>query len=464
MDNKKKTGTVRVWRRIIQVISFLALPGLFTSIFYAMKDIYSAILTGTFSLSAMFPQLTLFTGSMIITILTGRFFCGFLCSFGAMGDFLWFLSKKTGNKGLKVNEKADAWLKNLKYVILAFIILGIWTFSLGNIGKMIGPWAVFGMYSKIGSWPSFKYLLTIGGFLLLLIIIGSLLIERFFCRYLCPLGAVFAVVSRFRLFRIKKERSKCGSCRLCTNKCSMGIPLYQYDTVTSGECIDCFECTSACPRHNVRANGAPVVVSTVSAAAMFGLVYAGNIQAQMVSSQDQMVSSQALVESSQAPVESSQAPAESSQAPAENSQAPVANSKAPVVSSQAPAVSSQAPVESSPVPVESSQAPVVSNQTPATVEAQSNTGKYVDGTYTGTGQGFRGETKTSVTVKNGNITDITVLSYEDDKSYFKRAVGKVTSEIVNSQSAEVDAVSGATFSSDGIMESVANALNVSNAR
>ena len=384
MDNKKKTGSVRVWRRIIQVISFLALPGLFTSIFYAMKEIYSAVITGSFSLSAMFPQLLLFSGSMIITILTGRFFCGFLCSFGAMGDFLWYLTKKTGKKGLKVNEKVDAWLKNLKYLILVFIILGIWTFHVGNLDSMTGPWAVFGMYSKIGSLPSVRYLFTTGGLLLLLIIVGSFLIERFFCRYLCPLGAVFAILSRFRLFRIKKERSKCGGCRLCTSKCSMGIPLYQYDTVTSGECIDCFECTSVCPGNNARANGAPVAVSAVSAAAMFGLVYAGNTQAQMVSS-----------------------------------------------------------------------------QTPVTVQAQSNTGNYLDGTYTGTGQGFRGETKTSVTVENGNITDITVLSYEDDKPYFSRAVEKVTAEIINSQSTEVDAVSGATFSSNGIMESVANALNVS---
>lgn len=384
MDNKKKRSSVRVWRRIIQVISFLVLPGLFTSIFYAMKEIYSAALEGNFSFSAMLPQLILFLGSMIITILTGRFFCGFLCSFGAMGDFLWFLSKKTGNKGLKVNEKADAWLKNLKYVILVFIIFGIWTFHIGGLDNMTGPWAVFGMYSKIGSWPSVRYLFTIGGFLLLLIIIGSFLVERFFCRYLCPLGAVFAIMSRFRLFRIKKDRSKCGSCRLCTSKCSMGIPLYQYDTVTSGECIDCFECTAGCPRQNARANGAPVAVSAVSAAAMFGLVYAGNTQAQMVSS-----------------------------------------------------------------------------QTPAAVEVRTETGSYADGTYTGTGQGFRGETKTSVTVENGNITDITVLSYEDDKPYFNKAVEKVTAEILNSQSAEVDAVSGATFSSNGIMESVANALNIS---
>ncbi len=87
MDNKKKTASVRVWRRIIQVISFLALPGLFTSIFYAMKEIYSAVIAGSFSLSAMFPQLLLFSGSMIITLLTGRFFLWILMQLRAMETF-----------------------------------------------------------------------------------------------------------------------------------------------------------------------------------------------------------------------------------------------------------------------------------------------------------------------------------------------------------------------------------------
>lgn len=115
----------------------------------------------------------------------------------------------------------------------------------------------------------------------------------------------------------------------------MGIPLYQYDTVTSGECINCFECTVHCPRKNAKTNAAPIAVSAVSTAAMFGLVYAGNVMTEVQNS-----------------------------------------NKEPIVMTQ-----------------------------------QAEVGDYIDGTYTGTGTGFRGETGVSVTVKNGEITDITTDSY-----------------------------------------------------
>ena len=95
------------------------------------------------------------------------------------------------------------------------------------------------------------------------IMLGSVLIERFFCRYLCPLGAIFALVSRFRRFRIKKPREKCGECRLCTWKCSMGIPLNRCDVIASGECIDCFACVDVCPRHNAKAAPAPAVAAAM---------------------------------------------------------------------------------------------------------------------------------------------------------------------------------------------------------
>ena len=101
------------------------------------------------------------------------------------------------------------------------------------------------------------------------------------------------------------------------------------------------------------------------------------------------------------------------------------------------------------------------NKETISVTQQSETGNYADGTYSGTGQGFRGETKTEVTVENGNITDITIVSYQDDNQYFNRAKDTVISEIIENQDVNVDAVSGATFSSNGIMESVADALGVS---
>ena len=78
--------------------------------------------------------------------------------------------------------------------------------------------------------------------------------------------------------------------------------------------------------------------------------------------------------------------------------------------------------------------------------------------YTGTGTGLRGEIKVSVTVSGGRISAIEVLSYEDDEQFFTRAESGVIDSVIAAQSAEVDAVSGATFSSNGIMEAVANAL------
>ena len=381
MTNNGKPATVVILRRIIQVAAFIAMPGLFTNIFAALKEIYMAAITGSFSLNQLEGPILLLLGSLVLTVFLGRFFCGFICSFGTMGDLLWFISKKTIKHKFKMPVKADKYLKYAKYVVLAAAVV-MWTFGISLFKT--GPWTVFGIYSSLGGWTSAGYLISAGGLMLLIIIIGSLFIERFFCRYICPLGAVFAIVSKLRIFRIKKRRENCGSCRLCTNKCSMGIPLYEYDTVSSAECINCFNCVAYCPRKNAKANPAPAVSAAVSAAAMCGLIYAGNI-----------------------------------------------------------------------VPEN------IGTTTVAEAAVNNSTGSFKDGTYTGTGTGFRGETKTSVKVENGNITDITVVSYEDDRQYFERAESVVISEIISNQSVNVDAVSGATFSSRGIIESVANALSIS---
>lgn len=93
-----------------------------------------------------------------------------------------------------------------------------------------------------------------------------------------------------------------------------------------------------------------------------------------------------------------------------------------------------------------------------TTVTQTASGQYTDGTYSGSAQGFRGDTTVSATVENGYITDITAISYEDDEEYFSRAANSVIASIIESQDVNVDAVSGATFSSNGIMEAVANAI------
>ncbi|HEX5352111.1 MAG TPA: FMN-binding protein, partial [Trichococcus sp.] len=87
-------------------------------------------------------------------------------------------------------------------------------------------------------------------------------------------------------------------------------------------------------------------------------------------------------------------------------------------------------------------------------------GQYADGVYTGSGTGFRGEAVVEVTVQNGLITDITETSKQDDDQFFYRAWTTVIEEIITAQAVEVDAVSGATFSSNSIMEAVSDALGL----
>ena len=224
------------------------------------------------------------------------------------------------------------------------------------------PWNIFGMYSSISGFSTLGYLFSIGGLLLLLIIIGSFFIERFFCRYLCPLGAIFAVFSKMRLFNIKKNRSQCGSCRACTNQCSMGIPLYRYDRVTSGECINCFECISHCPRGNAKVNPSPAVASTASVIAISSLLYMGNI-ASAIQPWTQATAARRQLRQKQETIQM--------------------------------------------VPI------------------------------TAVEQAFVEKTTVSVTVENGYITDITVLSYEDDRKYFERAESAILSDIIESQDVNV---------------------------
>lgn len=434
---KRKTAAIRT---IVQIAFFVLLPGLFVEGFAGVYALVKALSTGTFTTATAQSALAL-VAILVVTVACGRVFCGWACSFGAMGDLLGFVGKKLHLRR-RVPADADANLKWVKYGVLAAIFGFVWT-GLVALPEAWNPWEAF---ATLATFPPDLATLTtsfgVGLVLLVAIMVASLFVERPFCRYLCPFGALLSIVSKIRIVRIRKPRRSCGGhCSACTRACSMGIDLGKTDKVGSGECVMCMRCQAVCPRDNVTvgasAPDAAPVIGTVAALSMAGLYYGGNIG---ISALDQASQASVTTAAASQEVVVSESTATSAAATASAASAPAATSSA-----STPAASTSASSQSG-------------SQTAAASTSSSNASGYADGTYTGSGHGHKGTTTVQVTISGGQITDITTVSTGDDTPYYNRAFPTVSQEIISSQSTDVDAVSGATHSSDGIMSAVAAAL------
>lgn len=269
---KKKKYIDRVIRAVIQLFFFIMLPELFQAAFSGVKYIVSQM-HGSRSIE-MVPfivYLIILTG---FTIVFGRFFCGFACAFGSFGDAVYtvsqFVQKKLNKKFPVLPDRVCIYLQKLKYLILVAIILlcfnGVYGFFSLN-----SPWAVFSKLRAL----EFKNTFTVTGVILFILIIAGMCIkERFFCQFLCPMGAVFALVPVITLQYPKKKEDIClKGCRLCLKNCPVNINPGTRERVS--ECIGCNKCVSGCPvssmhilesvNHNI--------LSVIKAVLLFILVY-----------------------------------------------------------------------------------------------------------------------------------------------------------------------------------------------
>ena len=191
---------------------------------------------------------------MVFGSLFGRFVCGWLCPFGLVQDLLY---KIPFVKKIK-RVPFDRHLRYIKYAILVIFVVGMPLLLTGYAGygspwfcKLICPsGTLLGGIPLISTNPSlqkivgvlFGWKLTI----LILVVIGSILIYRPFCKYLCPLGAIYGMFNRFSLYRYEIDVEKCTKCGLCQRKCDMGVKVYEQPN--SAECIRCGKCIKTCPR------------------------------------------------------------------------------------------------------------------------------------------------------------------------------------------------------------------------
>ena len=205
--------------------------------------------SGTFKFSCyVFGFLILF-GTCL-----GRFICGWLCPFGLAQDLL----HKVPLFKKRKNLPGHRWLVWLKYVVLALFVLILPATVAVTVTGMGEPWfckylcpsgTLFGGLPLIGANPGlraaagalFRWKLAI----LLVVVILSVKYYRPFCKYLCPLGAVYGCFNPIALYRLRVDEEKCVKCSACQKACGMDIPVWEKPN--SMECIRCGDCRAACP-------------------------------------------------------------------------------------------------------------------------------------------------------------------------------------------------------------------------
>lgn len=184
-----------------------------------------------------FDSLVLVAIPIILSLLMGRFFCGWVCPIGAMQEFI-----HPENLKLQLPLTLDRIFGYLRYLMLLGGLLLSWS-AMSNVWKSYDPFQTF---------FTFKWS-VIAISLLGIILVGSICIERFFCRYLCPLGAVLTIPSRLSLLKMRPDSGACIACGKCSQPgvCSMRMvsavnPYTDIPKIDSSECIICHRCAAIC--------------------------------------------------------------------------------------------------------------------------------------------------------------------------------------------------------------------------
>lgn len=248
---KIKSRNRAIVRAVIQAAFFATMPGAFVAGFNGIKYVFRQVGAGGVLTSNNFVMAL--AGLGVFTILFGRFFCGYACAFGTLGDLVYWLSGLFQKHILKKKKQisfppgALPALQSLKYLNLAFIVL-MTASGLISMLKGTSAWDVFSLLTA-GKLPDISFLPGILRFLAVLV--GMAFQARFFCQFLCPMGAFFAILPVLPASSLRRDPGNCvKGCNACKNQCPVGIKL-EPDGIRNGECISCARCTGICPKDNL---------------------------------------------------------------------------------------------------------------------------------------------------------------------------------------------------------------------
>lgn len=271
--NKGKSGhpqsTLKVFRRLLAVISILLITPLFLDFTGTWQVIFGWMAKIQFLPAVLSLNVLVIVGLIILTLLLGRLYCSVICPLGIMQDGFGWVGKK-----VKKNRYSYSKPKNiLRYSFLGIMIIAILT-GLNSMVALLAPYSAYGRiiasilkpvyiwgnnllarwaeqhesyaFYNVEYWTNGYGVLIVAIITLVALAILAWRNGRTYCNTICPVGTVLGFFSRFSLFRVVIDKSKCIDCKLCSRNCKSSCIDIQNHEIDSSRCVACFDCIEKC--------------------------------------------------------------------------------------------------------------------------------------------------------------------------------------------------------------------------
>jgi Polyferredoxin len=211
--------------------------------FGGVATIYEFVTAGTFIQKIHSSSFILMILGLITAVLFGAIFCGYICPFGSFQEWIGKLGRKLVPKKYNriVPTKVDRILRYLRYLVLVMVLYQT-AVSAKLVFQSVDPYyALFNFFTNE---------VAISAYIMLgVIIVLSLFIERPWCKYLCPYGALLGLFNYIRIFKIRRDKNTCIGCKKCDKECPMNIEISGKEVIRDSRCISCHQCLSevTCP-------------------------------------------------------------------------------------------------------------------------------------------------------------------------------------------------------------------------
>ena len=191
--------------------------------------------------AAMFLLITFLS----VAFLFRKAFCSWLCPVGTLSEYLWQAGRKLFRRNFLLPRWLDIPLRGLKYLLLGFFVWAVSSMSADAIAAFMR--SPYGVIADVKMLNFFRFIGETGLIVLAVLALASVFVQNFWCRYLCPYGALLGLASFFSPLRIRRESSTCIDCAKCAKACPSALPVDKLVSIKSAECTGCLECIAVCP-------------------------------------------------------------------------------------------------------------------------------------------------------------------------------------------------------------------------